>query len=129
VAPFSSRSLVGSYRIARPVLLRAGAAAQAAGYVVTLAAARAMEGVNLPVFFPADSWGYYRDLVRFRGILPSLALVRQRVEFGSATLGRERPVFRRSSLFGLMTHDFLTYTRVGRQLRPIAKWIAGRYIA
>jgi glycosyl transferase family 25 len=126
VAPLSVRNLVGRYRIARPVLLRAGAAAQAAGYVVTLAAAAAMKGVNLPVTFPADSWGYYRELVRFRGILPSRALVRQVLEFGSYTLGRERRAFGRSSLLGLLAHDFLTYTRVGRSMLPIAKRIAGR---
>jgi glycosyl transferase family 25 len=121
VRPFSSRRLFGKYRIAVPVLVKLGSIAQAAGYVVSQEAARAMAGVNRPVYFPADSWGFYKGLVRFRGVTPTLTLVRQRVEFGSSTAGVARRAFSRYSALMLLGYGFFVYTGIGRMLRRFLK--------
>ena len=103
------------YRLARPILVRAGSTAQAAGYIVTKKAAEAIRAVNRPVHFPADSWGHYEGLVRFRGIQPTLTLIRQNTGFGSGTLeGRTRSEFKKYPLWRLVAHDFIFYTAAGR---------------
>lgn len=115
VRPGSSRAVLGQYRLARPILVRAGSTAQAAGYVVTGSAAEAIKALNIPVSFPADSWGHYIGFVRFRGIQPTLTLVRQNTGFGSATLEEgTRNEFKKYPLWRLIAHDFLFYTAVGR---------------
>jgi glycosyl transferase family 25 len=121
VRPGSARALFGAFRIAEPILVRAGATAQAAGYVVTRTAAEAIMARNVPVHFPADSWGYYLGLVRYRGIQPTLTLIRQDTSFGSTTRKvATRPVFRKNPLWRLVAHDFLTYTSIGRVfMRPL----------
>lgn len=122
VFPGSSRRLYGKYRIARPVFVKIGSVAQAAGYVVTLEAARRMMGANVPVHVPADAWGFYKGLVRFRGVTPTLTLVRQRVDFGSTTLaGGARAEFRRFNLLVLLAYGFFMYTGMGKAMRRALK--------
>jgi glycosyl transferase family 25 len=121
VRPFSSRRLFGKYRIATPILVKLGSIAQAAGYVVSLEAARAMAGVNVPAHFPADSWGFYKGLVRFRGMTPTLTLVRQRVEFESTTTQGVRKAFTRYNIVMLLVHGFFVYTAIGKRIRRSLK--------
>ncbi|MDP3130054.1 MAG: glycosyltransferase family 25 protein, partial [Bacillota bacterium] len=83
--PGSARRLLGEYSLVAPIFVRYGSTAQTAGYVVTKEAAEAMRGVNVPVKFPADSWGYYRGSVRMRAVVPSMKLIRQDVGLGSTT--------------------------------------------
>ena len=127
VRPGTAKRLVGQYRIAQPMFVRAGAAAQTAGYVITNAAAEAIRTTNVPVRFPADSWGHYRGLVRFRGVQPTLTLIQQSPSFGSTIVeGRHRPRFKRHSLAGLLAHDFLTYTAAGRLLQHPLRALFGK---
>jgi glycosyl transferase family 25 len=122
VRPFSSRVLWGRYRIAAPIFVTLGSVAQAAGYVVTNEAARRMQGVNVPAHLPADNWYMYDGLVRFRGITPTLTLIRQRVSFGSTTLdGKTRPEFRRHNLLLMLAYGFFMFTRPGKALRRALK--------
>ena len=119
VRPGSSRVLTEPFRIGEPILVRAGATAQSAGYIITRVAALAMMAENLPVRFPADSWGHYKGLVRYRGIQPSLTLIRQDTSFDSTTFaGDRRPQFKKYPLWRLVAHDFLTYTSIGRFFMP-----------
>jgi glycosyl transferase, family 25 len=121
IRPFSSRPLVGRYRIATPVLVKIGSVAQAAGYVISLEAARAMMNANVPVFFPADGWGFYKGLVRYRGVTPTLTLIRQRVDFGSTTTTGVRPEMGRHNLFMILGYGFFMYTWVGKRIRRVLK--------
>ena len=121
VLPFSSRRLIGKYRIATPILVKLGSTAQAAGYVVSLEAARRIMDANIPVAFPADNWGFYRGLVAFRGVTPTLTLVRQRVEFGSTTTRGVRPAFRRHNIVMLLGYGFFMFTGAGRRIRRFLK--------
>jgi glycosyl transferase family 25 len=122
VLPGSSRKVYGRYRIASPVLVKIGSVAQAAGYVITLEAARKVMDANIPVHVPADAWGFYKGLVRFRGVTPTLTLVRQRVDFGSTTLsGGARVEFRRHNLFIMLAYGFFMYTAVGKAMRRALK--------
>ncbi len=115
--PLSAKKLIGDFRIAEPIMVRAGSTAQSAGYVVTRKAAEAIKALNCPVHFPADSWGYYKGLVRFRGIQPTLTLIRQDAAFGSSTLeAGTRPGFKKYPFWRLVVHDFLVYTAAGRAL-------------
>ena len=125
--PGTARRLSGPYRIGVPLFIRAGAAAQAAGYVITNVAAAAIKSTNIPVCFPADSWGHYKGLVRFRGVQPTLTLIRQNTSFKSSIVeGRHRPRFKRHSLAGLLAHDFLTYTAAGRLLQHPLRALFGK---
>lgn len=127
VRPFSGRPLCGRYRIGRPIFVRAGSTAQSAGYVVTQGAAQALRSVNVPVRFPADSWGHYLGHVGFRGIQPTLTLVRQGSLFESGTSGKgRRHEFRRYSLAQLLVHDLLFYTTIGRLLQLSLRRLLGR---
>jgi glycosyl transferase family 25 len=118
VRPGSGRRLVGRYRIASPILVRAGSTAQAAGYVITNGAAQAIAGINEPVRFPADSWGHYEGFVRYRGVQPTLTLIKQSAMFESTTLGTgSRPEFKKYHYLSLVAHDFLFYTGFGRILQ------------
>ena len=115
--PLSAKKLIGDFRIAEPIMVRAGSTAQSAGYVVTRKAAEAIKALNRPVHFPADSWGYYKGFVRFRGIQPTLTLIRQDAAFGSSTLeAGTRPGFKKYPFWRLVVHDFLVYTAAGRAL-------------
>jgi len=117
IRPFSSRRLTGRYRIAKPILVKIGSVAQAAGYVVTLEAARRMMDANIPVHVPADAWGFYKGLANFRGVTPTLTLIQQKVDFGSTTMEGVRPAFRRHNLFLILGYGFFMYTGLGRWMR------------
>lgn len=113
--PWTKRALVGDFSIATPCLVKEGAIGQAVGYVVSLDAAKAIAEKNVPVKFPADSWGHYRDLVHFKGILPTLSAVRQNISFKSSTLpDGTRTDFVPYSKTALLLHGFVTYTSLGR---------------
>lgn len=125
--PGTARPLAGEFRLVDPVLVRHGNNAQSAGYIVSGTAAKAIRGVNVPVKFPADNWGYYRQFVRFRGVVPTLTLIRQRVDLGSTiTATGERRAFRPYSVFDLLWNSFKAYTPLGRALKHGAKHLLGR---
>ncbi len=121
VMPFSSRHLVKRYRIARPVLVKIGSVAQSAGYVVTLEAARSLQDANIPVYVPADGWGFYKGLVRFRGVTPTLTLITQKVDFGSTIYEGTRLAFKRNNLILMLGYGFFMYTAIGRAMRRSLK--------
>lgn len=125
--PWSARPITQGFRIADPFLVRYGSIAQTVGYVITREAAKAIELINIPVRFPADSWGHYLGMVRFRGLLPSLSLVTQRVELGSRTSeSGTRKEFVPYRVWDLIWHGFKTYNPIGRRLKRIAKNTLGR---
>jgi len=124
VRPRSVKPLFGIFSIAAPILVRHGNDAGAGGYVVTAKAAAAMMNVNIPVRFPADNWGYYRGLVRFKGIIPTLTLVHQEVSFGSAiAVGGTRQIINPYSIVDLLWNSFKTYSPLGRALKHTVKRI------
>jgi glycosyl transferase family 25 len=120
--PGSARRITKTFSLAAPILVASGSCAQSAGYVVTLEAAKAMSGFNVPVRFPADNWGYYRGRVRFLGVRPSLTLIRQENSFGSTiNAGGKRREFMPYSIKDLLWNDFKTYNPIGRALKNLAK--------
>lgn len=120
--PWTKKSLWGDFSIATPCLVKEGAIGQAVGYVVSLDAAKAIAEKNIPVKFPADSWGHYRGLVEFKGILPTLSVVRQDTSFKSSTVpGGTRADFVPYSKTALLIHGFLTYTSLGRFCKKTIK--------
>ena len=120
--PWTRKKVTDHYQIVTPIFIKEGSIAQAVGYIITQAAAARIQNSNLPVKFPADSWGYYRHYVRFKGIIPSLSLVTQRVDFGSTTsLNGQRTSFQHYSLQGILWHSFKTYNPIGRKLKHYAK--------
>jgi len=119
--------LYGTFKLVDPVLVKLGNNAQSAGYVITAKAAEAIKGVNIPVHFPADNWGYYRGLVRFKGVVPTLTLIQQNVTFDSQTTGEGlRKAFHPSSIGTYLWYGFKVYSPIGRFLKHIAKRILGR---
>lgn len=120
--PWTKERLWGQFSIATPCLVKEGAIGQSVGYVISLDAAKAIATVNVPVKFPADSWGHYRGLVKFKGVLPTLSVVRQNTSFQSTTLpGGVRPDFVPYPMTALLMHGFLTYTYLGRWCKKIIK--------
>lgn len=120
--PWTKERLWGEFSIATPWLVKEGAIGQAVGYVISQDAAKAIAKANVPVKFPADSWGYYRNLVKFRGVLPTLSVVRQNTSFQSSTVsGGVRSDFVPYSKTDLLLHGFLTYTYPGRWCKRIIK--------
>lgn len=113
--PWTKERLWGEFSIATPCLVKEGAIGQAVGYVVSLDAAKAIAETNVPVKFPADSWGHYRGFVEFKGVLPTLSVVRQNTSFKSSTVrGGVRSDFVPYSKTEMLMHGFLTYTYPGR---------------
>ena len=123
----SKRPLWGKFSIVEPILVRLGNNAQAAGYVVTAKAADAMRNVNIPVHFPADNWGYYRGLINFKGVIPTLTLIRQVTSFDSQTAtNKRRAPFHKYCIVTYWWYGFKVYTSLGRRLKHMAKKILGR---
>lgn len=122
----SKKALLGDFALVEPILVGLGNNAQAAGYVVTAKAADAMQSVNIPVHFPADNWGYYKGLVHFVGVVPSLTLIRQNTSFYSQTAQGERVLSHRNSILTYLWYGFKVYTPVGRFLKHKAKRFLGR---
>lgn len=112
----SRRPLIPGYAVATPRFVREGSIAQTAGYVISLEAARRIANVNRPVFFPADSWGYYLRHVDFKAIVPSMSLVRQDTRFESVIQQRKRTEFKPNTAFDLWFYGLRTYNPVGRWL-------------
>ena len=124
--PWTKRPLFGRYALVEPFLVREGSTAQTVGYVITREAARAIAAVNIPVKFPADSWGYYKGKVRFLGVIPTLTLITQKVELGSTTTSDgTRRIFKPYALSDLLWHGFKTYNPVGKRMKKLAKRIVG----
>jgi len=120
--PGQKRKITDRYQIVTPIFIKEGAIAQTVGYIITQAAASRIQNSNIPVKFPADSWGYYRQKVRFKGIIPSLSLVTQSVELGSTIAANgQRASFQHYSLQGILWHSFKTYNPLGRKLKHYAK--------
>jgi glycosyl transferase family 25 len=126
-APFSVKKLFDDFKLVNPILVRHGNNAQSAGYIVTRDAARAMKDVNIPVHFPADNWGNYAGLVRFKGVVPTLTLIRQQVSLGSTIAAGDRKEFTPYSIKDLLWNSFKTYTPVGRHLKRAAKKFLTEY--
>lgn len=125
--PWTKRPLFAPYKLVEPILVREGSTAQTVGYVITREAARAIAAVNVPVKFPADSWGYYKGKVRFLGVIPTLTLVTQMVELGSTTTSDgTRRKFEPYSLSDLLWHGFKTYNPVGKRMKKLAKKVFRR---
>ena len=123
----SKQPLWKQFSIVDPILVRYGNNAQAAGYIVTAKAAAAMSKVNIPVRFPADNWGYYRRLVRFRGVVPTLTLIRQNTSLNSQTTEKgTRQAFHPYSIWTYLWYGFKVYTPIGRLLKHTVKKILGR---
>ncbi|SLM19229.1 conserved hypothetical protein [uncultured spirochete] len=124
--PWASKNLAGEFRLVTPILIKEGSIAQTVGYVISLKAAKAIAKINIPVKFPADSWGYYRGIVEFKGVIPTLTLVTQNVDLGSTTLeSGKRQVFTPYSIKDLLLHGFTTYNSFGRFLKRSAKHLFG----
>ena len=120
--PWTKKHLFGAFAIVTPWLVKEGSIAQAVGYVISLKAAKAIAEINIPVKFPADSWGYYRGMVEFKGVIPTLTLVTQNVDLGSTTLeSGKRQAFTPYSIKDLLLHGFTTYNSFGRFLKRAAK--------
>jgi len=114
-------TLYKNYRIARPRMVRYGSICQSAGYIVGREAAARIRSINRPVYVPADSWGQYRRIVNFRGLIPTLTLVKQNVSFGSTTQDYQRSENTPSSPAGLLIYAFKTRSAIGRLSVRLAK--------
>lgn len=127
----TKKHLFKNYYLVDPLLIKEGAIAQAAGYLITNAAAKKIHELNLPVYFPADNWGYYKKYVRFFGIIPSQTLIKQDTTFFSTTLqSRQKRQFSKNSIFTYIMHGFFTYNFLGkfiyRILKPLYNWIKNK---
>jgi glycosyl transferase family 25 len=123
----SAKPLFETFRIVNPIFIRHGSDAGAGGYVITYKAALAIKDINIPVHFPADNWGYYRGLVRYRGVSPTLTLIHQDLSFGSTVaVEGKRQKIHRYSIFEMLWNSFKIYTSVGRFLKHFAKKALGR---
>jgi glycosyl transferase family 25 len=124
--PGTTKNLVGEFRLVTPILVKEGSIAQTVGYVISLKAAKAIAEINIPVKFPADSWGHYCGIVEFKGVIPTLTLVTQNVDLGSTTLeSGKRQAFTPYSIKDLLLHGFTTYNSFGRFLKRSAKHLFG----
>ena len=118
--------LVGPYRLVEPRMVTYGSMCQSAGYVVTREAAEKIAAINRPVYVPADSWGQYVGIVRFRGVVPTLSLIKQDVSFECTTQDYQRSEFTPSTPLSLLIYAFKTRSALGRFLVRTAKRILRR---
>lgn len=118
--------LVGKYRLARPTMVKYGSMCQSAGYVITREAAAKISSINNPVYVPADSWGQYVGIVNFRGVIPTLTLIKQDVSFECTTQDYQRSEFTPSTRLSLLIYAFKTRSWLGRRLVRLAKMILRR---
>lgn len=118
--------LYKSYRLARPTMIKYGSMCQSAGYVITKEAAEKIGHMNSPVYVPADSWGQYVGLVNFRGVIPTLTLIKQDVSFECTTQAYQRSEFTPSTPVSLLIYAFKTRSLIGRTLVRVAKRILRR---
>jgi glycosyl transferase family 25 len=118
--------LFKEYRIVRPTMVKYGSMCQSAGYIITREAAAKIRLINRPVHVPADSWGQYRGQINFRGIIPTLTLVKQNVSFECTTQDYQRSEFTPSTPLSLLVYAFKTRSRLGRFMVRTAKKILRR---
>jgi len=118
--------LFNEYRIVRPTMIKYGSMCQSAGYIITREAATKIRTINRPVHVPADSWGLYRHAINFRGIIPTLTLVKQNVSFECTTQDYQRSEFTPSTPLSLLVYAFKTRSRLGRFMVRSAKKILRR---
>lgn len=118
--------LCKDYKLVRPVMVKYGSMCQSAGYVVTSEAARKIREINRPVYVPADSWGQYVGILNFRGVIPTLTLVKQNVSFACTTQDYQRSEFTPSTPLSLLVYAFKTRNPLGRFLVKVAKRILRR---
>lgn len=118
--------LYGSYRLARPTMVKYGSMCQSAGYVIAREAAARIRQINYPVYVPADSWGQYVGIVNFRGVIPTLTLIKQDVSFECTTQAYQRSEFTPSTRLSLLVYAFKTRSLLGRTLVKVAKRILRR---
>lgn len=81
--------ICNDYYLVKPRFVKYGGIACTCGYIVTLDAAKEMANYNLPVFFPADSWGNYAKKINFYGIIPTLTLITQNISEFNSTIQSE----------------------------------------
>ncbi len=117
----SARPLFGPYRLVKPRMILYGSMCQSAGYIITKEAAARILSVNFPVYVPADSWGQYRKTIHFLGLIPTLTLIKQNVNFACTTQAFQRSEFTPSTAFSLLLYSFKTRWRLGRALVAAAK--------
>jgi glycosyl transferase family 25 len=123
----SAIPLFDNYKLVEPVLVRYGSCCQTAGYIVTNKAAHAIKERNIPVKFPADNWADYIGLVRYRGIVPTMSLIRQNVRLGSTiTDNATRHEFTSYSVKDLLWNHFKNFTKTGKMLKHVTKRLLGR---
>jgi glycosyl transferase family 25 len=122
----AAERLAGPYMLVKPKMVKYGSMSQAAGYVIGRKAAASIRSVNRPVYVPADSWGQYLGQVDFRGVIPTLTLIRQDVSFECTTQDYQRSEFTPSTRFGLLRYAFKTRSSLGRFLVRTAKRMLGR---
>lgn len=118
--------LCKGYSLVKPTMVKYGSMCQSAGYVITREAAARIKAINSPVYVPADSWGQYVGIVNFRGIVPTLTLVKQNVSFECTTQDYQRSEFTPSTRLSLLIYAFKTRSWLGRRLVRIAKKILRR---
>ncbi|MGI5172155.1 glycosyltransferase family 25 protein [Treponema sp. OMZ 840] len=111
----SIQPLVKGYSIVEPRFIKAGTIAQAAGYLISFEAAMAIKDINFPVYFPADSWGYYKKYVHFSAVIPSQTCIRQSGGFFSSTEDiKTVRSFSDTNVWTFILHVFFTYNFFGR---------------
>lgn len=121
------KNLFKDYKLVHPKMIKYGSMCQAAGYVITKEAAQKILDINFPVYVPADSWGQYVGKIDFRGIIPSLTLIKQNVSFGSTTIeNHTRTEFTKSTPLSLLIYAFKTRNPLGRCMVKTAKKILRR---
>lgn len=115
-----------NYSLVKPKMIRLGAMSQAAGYLITRAAAEKIRNKNRPVYVPADSWGQFVNDIDFWGVRPTLTLISQNTEFDCTTQDYNRSEFTPSTPYSLIKYWFKTRTALGRFMVRTAKKILRR---
>lgn len=119
-------SIYKNYRLVRPTMIKYGSISQGAGYIITREAGKMILSINMPVYVPADSWGQYEGKINFRGIIPTLTLIKQNVSFQCTTQDYQRSEFTPSTRLSLLIYAFKTRSLLGRTLVKVAKRILRR---
>ena len=116
----SAIPLIKGYSLVSPRFIKEGSIAQTAGYLISFEAAKSIQDINFPVYFPADNWWHYMKVISFSGILPSQTLIRQNENFYSSTEDlRIKRSFKKNSILTYIKHGFFTYTLLGRLIYKI----------
>ena len=115
-----------NYSIVTPYFVKEGAIAQTAGYIITKQAANAIKDINVPIAFPADSWGHYKKYVTFKGVIPSQTLIRQNINLESQTQSNGKiHSEKKHNAFDFILWAILTETLPGKLFTNIYKKFRG----